>query len=238
MIQSYLKTAFRHILRYKAYSFINLFGLALGILAVLMVEVFIRDELRYDRHHRKADRIYRLVENLKIDGVGEEASSQLLEVAPALLTDFPDVIEHAVRFFNLQAPLLTMQVDDRVFNEKRFFFTDSTVFDVFDFVIVRGNTESFRQPGAVVLTESAAKKYFGDRDPMGKVIRFDDRFDLHVAGVIEDFPATSHFQADMRCSFATTRWIYPDGPPGVRKFLLESGVDVRAPSGRSIAERG
>lgn len=233
MIQSYLKTAFRHLLRYKAYSFINLFGLALGILAVMLVGLFIRDELRYDRHHRKADRIYRLVEDLKIDGVGEEASSQPLEVAPALLTDFPDVIEHAVRFFNLQAPFLTMQVDDRVFNEKRFFFADSTVFDVFDFEIVRGHAESFRQPGALFLTESTAKKYFDDRDPMGKAIRFDDRFDLHVAGIIKDFPTTSHFQADMLCSFATTRWVYPIGPPGYGNFywnpawtylLLREGV--------------
>src|SRR5687768_820769 len=134
MLKNYFKVALRNISRQKTYSFINIFGLATGISCFVLILLFIQDEISYDRFHSKADRIYRVIDKIDTqEGQGEESSSNPFPVGPSLRNDYPHLIQHAVRFFNLQAPTLTLSIDDKKFNEKRVFFADSNILQVFDF---------------------------------------------------------------------------------------------------------
>ena len=139
MLKNYFKTAYRNMLRHKFYSAITIFGLATGIACFLLIFMFIQDEVRYDKFHTKADRIYRMVGKLDSEeGQGEESSSNPPPLAQALKTDYPHLIEETVRFFNFQQPTLTLSVGEKKINEKHLFFADSTLFKVFDFPLAKG----------------------------------------------------------------------------------------------------
>ncbi len=208
MFKNYLKVAVRNLRRWKGYAAINVFGLAVGLACFVLIALFVRDELAFDRYHEKADRIYRMVE--VIEGA-EESASQPLPVGAAVAETYPQFVEAAVRFFNLQAPTLAVSYEPpgepaRSFNEAAFFFADSTVFDVFDFALVQGDpATALDRPNTVVLTESAAARYFGDDEAIGKTLMFEGQHPLEVTGVLEDVPATSHFTFDFLASFSTLR---------------------------------
>jgi putative ABC transport system permease protein len=144
MYQNYFTVFKRGFVKQKGYSFLNVFGLAIGIACFLLISLYIRDEYSYDRMHSKADRIYRIHEIFQSEGVGERSASQPFPVAEALLTDHASQIEKAVRIFNHQAPSLAVATIDnkKEFNEQRFFFADSTFFDVFDFELVEGDRKT------------------------------------------------------------------------------------------------
>ncbi|MBL7959408.1 ABC transporter permease [bacterium] len=205
MFQNYFKIAFRNLLRGKLYSFINVFGLAIGISCFMLIFLFIQDELRYDRFHKKVDRIYRVTSKLdNTEGQGENSSSNPFPVAKALKTDYPHLIEEVVRFFNFQVPSFSLQYGDARFNEKRLFYADSTVWKIFDFPLAEGDpATALGQPNAIVLSQEMAKKYFGNENPMGKILRFEGTVDLHVTGVFEPLPTQSHIAFDGLVSFAT-----------------------------------
>ena len=143
MLGNYLKIALRNLLKHKGYSAINIFGLAIGIACFVLIGLYVQDELSFDRHHSKADRIYRVVE--LIEGA-EESASAPFPVSGHLLNAYPDYVESSTRFFNMQSPSVSISYrpdegDPVRFSERHFFYTDSTVFDVFDFEVVRGNPE-------------------------------------------------------------------------------------------------
>ncbi len=202
MLKNYFTIAVRNLLRQKSYSLINALGLALGVACFILLLLFIQDELSYDRHHEKAQRIYRLTEVIK---PAEHSSSQPFSVAPTLAQEFPALIEHAVRFFNMQAPSLTLDNGpDLRFNERRFFFVDSTVFEVFTFPFIKGDPQTaLREPYTVVLTEAMAQKYFGGNEALGRTLRFEGEHDLKVTGIIAPAPENSHFKFDFLASFST-----------------------------------
>lgn len=213
MLKNYFKLAVRNLLKHRGYSLINVVGLALGITCFVVILLFIQDEISYDHYHEHADRIYRVAEILE---PAENSSSQPFSVAPTLLNDFPGMVEQAVRFFNMQAPSLTLEYGpEKRFNEPRLFFADSTVFKVFTFPFLRGNPETaLHEPNATVVTESMARKYFGNEEPMGKILRFEGEHDLHVTGILQDVPANFHFKFDFLVSFSTLRNILGAEPQG------------------------
>ncbi|MEP0547448.1 MAG: FtsX-like permease family protein [Rhodothermales bacterium] len=221
MLKNYLKVAVRNLRRWKGYAAINVFGLAVGLACFVLIALFVRDELSYDRYHAKADRIYRMVEI--IEGA-EESASNPLPVGAAIAETYPQFVEAAVRFFNLQAPTLALSYEPaggpaRAFNEAKFFFADSTVFDVFDFALVRGDrATALDRPNTVVLTEAAAQRYFGDADPVGKTLLFEEQHPLEVTGVLAEVPATSHFTFDFLASFSTLRSSVYAQNPGILDF--------------------
>lgn len=209
MIWNFIKSTYRNLSSHKTYSYINILGLAIGIASFLITYLFISDELSYDRFHENADNIYRLVNVYDFDGVGENSASAPFPVAFTLKNDYPTMIKNIVRVFNFQAPRSFVEVGEKKFNEKYFFFADSTFFDIFDYNFVQGNEKTaLDENGAVVITRSAARKYFGNEDPMGKTIRFETRLDLQVTGVIEDVPSQSHFRFDFIGSMSTLRELY------------------------------
>lgn len=200
MLTNYLKIAFRSLARHRGYTFINVTGLAVGLACCLLITAYVRDELRYDRHHVGADRIYRV-------HVRESQVVTPTIVAPLFRRTFPEV-EAAARLYDVGSfrPVV-VGYGDRLFQEQRFLYADSTVFDVFTLPLVAGNAATaLARPATIVLSRSMARKYFGDEDPLGKTLQVGAADAFEVTGVMEDFPATSHVQADFLASFTSTRW--------------------------------
>ncbi len=201
MFKNYLKIALRTLSKHKVFSAINLFGLAVGIAAFTIIMLFVKDELAYDAFHADAGRVYRVVKDfVNDDGSTTPDATTPPAIMPAMVRQIPE-IEHATRIFPSwgDKPLLTY--GEKTFYEERFLRVDSTFFEVFSFPFVSGAAKSaFAVPQCILLTESLAKKYFGDEDPMGKTLRFDQRFDLQVTGVLKDVPPQSHIKFDFLIS--------------------------------------
>ncbi len=206
MLKNYLKIALRNLLKHKVYSFINILGLAIGIACCLLILLYVQDELDYDRFHQRSERIYRLAISGRARGEARALSTAQSPSpwAPAFGQDDPGV-ENYVRFKTpLSRWLISTPNTEKRFYERRFYFADPTVFEVFDYELLRGDArEALQRPNTVVLTESSAKKYFGAEDPMGKVLTADNNYEFTVTGVMRDAPQNSHLRFDFLASFAT-----------------------------------
>jgi len=214
MHRNYLISAFRNLFKRKTYSLINILGLSTGIASFLIIYLYVIGELKYDRHHNQADHIYRLVNVYDFEGVGENSASAPFPVAFSLVNDYPGMIKNAVRLFNFQAPRSFVEYEENKYNEKQFYFADSTYFSIFDHEFIRGNpATALDEVGSVVITQSTAKRYFGDEDPMGKTITFETRINLEIKAVIKDVPEESHFKFDFLGSLSTLRGVYGGSLP-------------------------
>lgn len=196
MIKNYFKTAWRNLWRHKLYSLINIKGLTVGLAVGMLLLLWVQDEFSYDRFHKNEKNIYKL-ENM----VGTGTSRQLWTVTAAPIgvlakKEIPGV-EDAVRISGNSYYQL-FKYKDKVFSEQNNFFTDPSLFSVFDFKLIKGNpSDPFPDDNSVVITETMARKYFGNDDAMGKVIIADDKVNFKVTGVVNDFPKNSTFRADM-----------------------------------------
>ena len=204
MLNNYLKVALRNLRRQPVYTVINVAGLAIGLTCFALLILFVQDELSYDRFHDNADRIYRMVVDVEASqGVQHTAKSPPIW-ANALLTDFPEVAS-VVRFQTKRQGWM-VRYNDRRFSEKTWTFADSTVFEVFDVPLVRGNpATALVAPYTVVLSEARAAKYFPDEDPMGKTVTVDNQYDFEVTGVMQDMPPNAHFHFDFLASYTSTK---------------------------------
>jgi putative ABC transport system permease protein len=232
MFKNYLKIAWRILLRQRAYSAINVAGLALGMAACTLIALYVRDEVSYDRHFTDADRIFRITTEL------QEMPLTILppHVGPLLQRELPEV-EVAARLMPGKG---VMQYQDRAFQEDRFYFGDSTFIDVFDLQFLAGDPETaLIRTNTVVLTASTARRYFGDENPLGKVLRRNDATDFEVTGVIEDIPENSHFGFEMLASYASLgRWANTEHWANANYYtyvLAREGVDAATLNG-SIQE--
>ena len=197
MLKNYLKVAFRNLIRFKTYSFINIAGLAIGIACCLLILLYIQNELSYDRFNKNADRIYRINTDLKF-GSTELAIPVVTDLMGQLLKqDFPQVEEYT-RIYNWAGKKLVKKGEN--FNtELGIAYVDSTFFKVFTFPAISGNTDRIlNEPNTVVITESIAKKYFNTSDAAGRFIETTDngRTIYKVTAVIKDMPQNSHFRFD------------------------------------------
>lgn len=235
MLRNYLYVAWRSMVRGRLYSVINVLGLAIGLACFFLIALYIKDELSYDRHFKNASRLYRVIEILKQEGQGEQSASCPFPLGPALAQDQPALVEHAVRFFNFQDPQHTLRAGTRKFNESRLFVADSNVFEVFGFPLEKGDPRTaLVDTNCIVLSRELAQKYFGDEDPMGKLLRFDGITDMKVTGVLGDIPQQSHIHFDGLISFSSLRNLY--GPlfadnwvwnPNWTYVLLREGVKAK-----------
>ncbi len=214
MLRNYLKIAFRNLVKYKGYSSINILGLAIGMACCILILLYVQDELSYDQHHIRADRIFRVSRQwFNSDG---SSSLHLGHVAPPfaplLKNDFSEVI-HAVRMMEGGSPLI--HHGDKVFQEDGFFFADSDIFGIFTLPLVKGDPKTaLENPNNVLLTEATARKYFGDLDPIDKTITFEYpgtvKVDLKVTGVLEEIPRNSHFHFDFLGSMKALEQAFGD----------------------------
>lgn len=204
MFKNYLKIAVRNLLKHKGYSFINVAGLAIGLACCFLIVLYVQHELSFDRFHEKADRIYRLLHGSKEDTASRSAISAS-GYAPHLLADFPE-IEQAMRFF-LNIGAVDLKYGSEARRVDGFVFADGAMFDVFSFRLRHGDAVSALQaPNTMVLTEKSAQEWFGDENPVGKVVTYlrgNQRIDLQVTGVLENVPNTSHLQFEYLVSFST-----------------------------------
>jgi putative ABC transport system permease protein len=216
MLISYLSLAIRRIMKERMYSVIKITGLSVALSCLFLIYLFVSDEHRYDHHNVDAEQLYRIVQMPDVGNESEPAATTPFPLFERLMVDYPNLIESGTRFFNQRAPKISLnyQEKDIQFNETRFFFADSTVFDLFDVTFVRGSAETaLRAPDGLVMTTDAARRYFGDDDPIGKTIRVEGRFNLTVSGIIEPIPATSHIQFDILGAFHSANGFYVNGLP-------------------------
>jgi putative ABC transport system permease protein len=196
MIKNYLTTAFRIMLRQKSYSMINIIGLSLGITASLLIILYVVDELSYDKFHRDADRAYRLSFAGRLEGNDFNGATSPAPVAPAIQAEIPE-IEEAVRFGLWRT--MPISFEDKAFTEKYFLVADSNFFKFFSFPVIHGDpATALKGVDKVAITQSAAKRYFGNENPIGKtLLRGSEKKATEVTAVIADAPANSHIQFDM-----------------------------------------
>ncbi|HEX6892892.1 MAG TPA: ABC transporter permease, partial [Chryseolinea sp.] len=192
MLSNYIKVAIRNLLRQKGFSFINIFGLALGISCTALIGMWVNDELSYDRFHHDFDQIYRITATLPEMKVHAAVSSA--PMAFAFNTEIPEV-EDAVRISEYRRDLV--QVGDVKFEEKGIIYADSNFFKMFNFPFVKGDKENaLLNPEGIVITEEMAMKYFGTTEVLEKTIRKNNKEDFTVTGVIANVPSNSHLQFD------------------------------------------
>jgi putative ABC transport system permease protein len=201
MFKNYLITSLRNIKKHKGYTFINVFGLAIGLAACILVLLYTRDELSYDRYNKNADRIHRVAARMNRDGKVMDIIGAGAPMAKALIDGFPEV-EDVVRF--REEDSISVKVGEKSFREKRVIFSEPSFFNVFTVPLLEGDPKtSLSSPQTMVLSRMTAEKYFGLDEPVGKILRVDDKQDWKVTGVFEDIPRASHFHFDIICSFST-----------------------------------
>ncbi len=194
MFTNYLKVALRNIKRHKAFSFINIAGLGIGLAISILILVWVQDELSYDRFHKNSETIYRIYEQWVLpQGTIPPFVQSPYPLGPALSDDYPEVVESmhlSVQYSNL------VECKDKRFYEDRFAFADDNFFTMFSFPLIKGNPENvLKDLNSLVLSRSMVKKYFGNEDPVGKILRVNTKHDFIITGVMQDIPHNSHIQA-------------------------------------------
>jgi len=197
MLKNYLKIALRNLKRRKGYSFINIAGLAIGITACLLLFLWVQDELSYDRYHEKADQIYRVISQWESDSQARRFAKTSAPLGPALVSEFPE-IEKAVRFGSNK--FLISYKNIRFY--EYIFFADHEIFDIFTLPLIKGNPKTaLKEPYSIVVSEEMRDKYFGEDDPIGKIITLGEWHDFKITGVFKDMPQNSHFRFNFLGSF-------------------------------------
>ena len=200
MTGNLLKYSVRAFKRQKAHVLINVLGLAIGLACSMTIALFVMHEFSYDQHHEHKDRIYRLVLHGKIGGQEIKASWTASVIGPTMRNEFPEVAG-VLRMSSWNETVIRWE--DKAFTEDHFVEADSTFFDFFSVRLLQGNpATALNEPQTLVLSESTARKIFGEADPMGEMLRVGTGTNLYrVTGVMEDLPETSHFEANMLGSF-------------------------------------
>ena len=201
MIKNYFKIALRNLWRHRGFSFINIAGLSIGITAGFFIFMYVAFELSYDKFHSKADRIYRLVTDIKTPSETINTDVTSWAFAPNIKADLPEVES----FVRTSGGSFLVRRGNIKFQEERSMFADSTFFKVFDFKLLQGDPKTaLTAPASIVFTESTAKKYFGKANPMGQTVLITgDAIPAKVTGIMKDFPENSQIKADMVISMTS-----------------------------------
>ncbi|MEO0558154.1 MAG: ABC transporter permease [Bacteroidota bacterium] len=250
MFKNYLKVAARALARQKGYATINVLGLALGLACCLLIARFVAHEMSYDSFHEKADTLYRVTLGESEVGEAFEVSAHTaLALGPALEDAFPEVTASARTLAVIASGMAVIASSDdpsRVFEERGVLYADASLFDLFTYPLVSGEpSQALTEPGTVLLSESSAKKYFGDASPIGQRLNIRGALggEYRVNGVFADVPATSHLQFDIVAPLADVleRPMYADGDGawGWNNFFtyvqLQEGTDLEAFSEKATA---
>ncbi|QJW89881.1 FtsX-like permease family protein [Spirosoma taeanense] len=234
MLRNYLLITLRNLRKHKAFSFINIVGVAVGLACFLLIALYVRDELNYDRYNQHADRIYRVTRTfLSSDKAPSLRLAQLAPpFGPLLKQEFPEA-EQVVRTLDNNSLL---RYGEHSFNEQDLFFAEANLFNVFSFNLVSGNPDqALANPFSIMFSRPMAEKYFGNENPVGKTVRLENQYDLTVTGVFEPLPAQAHFHPSFLLSFSTLNDPRVYGAEGLRVnwsnnsfntyVLLQPGAD-------------
>ncbi|MEJ2003667.1 MAG: ABC transporter permease [Cyclobacteriaceae bacterium] len=231
MLRNYFLIAWRNIKKQKFYSFINIFGLAVGIAASMLISLYVINELQYDNFHVKGDRIYRITSDIHF---GENDFNFAVAPAPmaaALIQDFPE-IENVVRFRSYGSNLIRPIDENSNIKVDRLVYSDSTFFDIFSFSLLQGNPETaLSGTNKAIISRSTAERLYGTIDVLGKQVFINGSFQAEISGVYENMPANSHLQFDTMVSMETlqesfnTIWLSNNF---YTYLLLQEGADPEA----------
>lgn len=233
MLKNYFKIAFRNLWKHKVFSLINVMGLTVGMSACLLISLYVHFELTYDAFHSKADRIYRVVTDIVTPSETINAGITPWAYGPAIQQDFPEV----EAFTRLNGGSFLVRKGVLKFQEDATVFADSSLFRVFDFKLIQGNPKTaLREPLSIVFTEKAAKKYFGNADPVGQTVLLSgDALPAKVTGVMQDIPENSLIKGDMFVSMTTMTQRFNRGIDqawgnfgATTYLLLKEGADGKA----------
>ena len=220
MFKNYVKTALRTFFKQKIYSFINILGLSIGITACVLMFLYIGYEFSYDRFNENFNEIYRIGNETNITGTMQKTVMTSGPMAPTLKNDFPEIV-NAVRigtyFKDMTVPKVLIKHEDRQFYEDGILFADSTFLDMFSFPLKLGNKDkALDEPFSILITEEYAKKYFGNENPLGKTLNFENKHDFRVTGVLENIPFNSHLRFNILSSFSSMKILF-----GKNRYLFE-----------------
>jgi putative ABC transport system permease protein len=232
VFRNYLKIALRSLVKFKLYSAINILGLSVGLACCILISMFVKDELSFDKFHKNAASIYRVFVEFAGETRNDRFAGTQAPLAPALLAEFPEIVR-AVRFADRYEELVSYK--DRQFWEKGVMLADPSVFESFSFPLIKGDPRTaLNDPSSIVLTERMARKYFGDEDPLGKVIRIGDESAQYyeISGILKDIPPNSQLQFDFLISFANQR-----GNIGWTQWNYTTYVQLRPPASAGELER-
>jgi putative ABC transport system permease protein len=211
MLTNYLKIAFRNILRNKTFSLINISGLTFGLISFLGISLYVIDEFSYDRFHKNSDRIYRAVISAEFDGQVNQWGSVPNKLGPSAAKEIPE-IEKATRVFHHNfGDIGFVSTETDQFSETRLFYADPEIFDVFTIPFIQGTADkALDRPGTIIMSETSAKRYFGDANPVGKSLLVDNSRSYEVTGIYKDFPPNSFLQCQLIASFASIGFGKPE----------------------------
>lgn len=235
MLINYLRIAVRNILKHKGFSIINITGLAVGMAVSMFILLWVRDELSYDRFHRKSDDIYGVLMDWKNVG-GARSMGCYAPLGPAVKEEIPGVVDYT-RIQTL--PRSLMKYEDKAFYEEGGIIADPSLFDIFSFPLVKGDPHTgLSGPFDVIISETLAQKYFGQEEPMGKAFVIEG-YPTRVKGIMKDVPRQSHLQFDFFISFKFAEklglplnW----GSPNYAMYVqLQKGADIQAVSEKITA---
>lgn len=219
MIKNYLKIALRNLTRNKSYSFINIFGLSIGLTCTILIGLYVVHEFSYDKFHENGDRIYRVVESYNSEQQENWYASTYSALAPALASEYP-AIKNISHVYPTNG--LVTSGENQKYQEENIIYADSAFFDMFSFPLVVGDAkEVLNEPLTVVITQNIATKFFGTQNAVGKSLSFkgqNDTYEFEVTGIAQAPPNNSHIQFEYVFSYESlrvlrpweyNRWYYP-----------------------------
>ena len=200
MFKNYLKIAFRNLYKNKLYSLVNIIGHTVGISSCLLIGVYMLHELSYDRFHANANRIVRVTMDYNFGDAPTQTAYTGTKVGPQFKRMFSEVESYARTLKYTRA----VTYNDKSFEEPNFLYADSAFLTIFSFPLLSGNvTTALNTPDKIILTERTARKYFGNAEPVGKVLRVGENKDFIITGIVADAPANSQIQYDFIASFTS-----------------------------------
>ena len=211
MIKNYLKAAWRSLLKNRLFTFLNVLGLSSGLCIAVLLMLYVKDELSFDKWNSKAERIYRVNLTVNFDGKVNKWANSPNVVGPAMRENIPEVEEQVRLLYHNYGQTAFVNSEEKKLTEKKLFWADSSLFKVFDIGLEKGDpTHALSRPNTIVLSESTAEKYFGKTDPIGKLLKIDNKYDVEVTGVYKDLPGNSTLDANMIGSFNSIEWANKD----------------------------
>ncbi|HYV55328.1 MAG TPA: ABC transporter permease, partial [Chitinophagaceae bacterium] len=204
MLKNYFIASLRSLRKHFSYSAINIVGIGLGLATCILLSVWINHELSFDHFHKNASRIYRGSLEYSFGGQTAKTSVSPTALLPVLKKNFAEV-ENGVRIYNPSVwnPFI-IKTTDKLFQEKKFYYADSTFFQVFSFNLLKGNPDkALTEPNSVILTQSSANKYFGTEDVIGKTLTINNKAEYKITGLLQDMPSNSMIQFDFLGSFSS-----------------------------------
>ncbi len=258
MLKNYINVTLRNILKHKFYSFLNILGLSVGVTCFLLIILYVKDELSYDKHLPDIERMYRVDFTGAIGGNTFITSLSSVPAAQALVNDYPEV-ESAVRFRQYGSRLLKPKGTTQLFKEEHVLFADSNAIEFFQLKLLEGDPKTaLAAPEKVAISARIARKFFGDEPALGKLISVENWADFEVTAVYEEMPRNQHFHADYLFSLVSSNelknpiWMsfnfvtYVKLTPGASPETLEAkfpamvekyiGPEVERYMGQSLAD--